>query len=164
MSGDANRSAREQHNSGVGDIAEWYTPAWVLDGLGKFDLDPCAVHHRRTAKRRYFVNGLSKPWNGRVWLNPPYGTALREWLKRLTEHDNGVALVPARTDTVWFHELVFGHAWAVLFLKGRIQFERADGRRRSGSPFPSCLVAYGRANVASLLECGFDGRIMRLDI
>lgn len=82
---------------------EWYTPKWIIDALGGFDLDPCAPSERfYTAERCYTksINGLSQNWEGRVWLNPPYKNPLiGKFMKRLAEHGNGIALVFNRMDT-----------------------------------------------------------------
>jgi len=84
-------------------------------------------------------------------MNPPYGTATSEWLGRMAEHNNGIALIFARTETEMFFKYVWGRAAALLFLKGRVHFHRRDGaipsskgKAGSGGPgAPSVLVAYG---------------------
>ncbi len=133
----------------------WLTPPGILQPLGTFDLDPCApaVRPWDTATRHISLptDGLEAEWSGRVWLNPPFGAKAAAWLRKLKQHGNGIALIPARTETSMFYESVWGGADAVLFLRGRPHFHRADGTRapfNSGAPI--CLVAYGRANVDSL--------------
>jgi len=96
--------------------------------------------------------GTYKP---RIWLNPPFGREAVKWLRRMAEHGNGIALIPARTETAMFYECVWGVADAVLFLKGRPHFHFVDGRRapfNSGAPI--CLVAYGVANRDALISSG----------
>lgn len=84
---------------------EWFTPPELIKALGEFDLDPCSPVNRPwdTAKKHYTkeVDGL---WEGRVWLNPPYGKETFKWIERLAHHGDGIALIFARTDTKGFHE------------------------------------------------------------
>jgi hypothetical protein len=134
---------------------EWLTPPQVIHALGEFDLDPCAPIKRPwdMAREHYTImdNGLAKPWNGRVWLNPPYGQETGKWLARLADHGNGIALVFARTETRMFFEHVWPKADAVLFIDGRLHFHHADGTRAAAnSGGPSVLIAYGLANVIAL--------------
>lgn len=132
---------------------EWLTPPRLVDRLGYFDLDPCSPVARPwpTATRHYTVedNGLVLPWEGRVWLNPPY-SAVGLWMQRLANHGNGVALVFARTETRWFFDFVWSKANAVLFLKGRLSFCHVSGEQGKPAPAPSVLVAYDEANACSL--------------
>ena len=134
---------------------EWLTPPEILYSLGDFDLDPCAPAVRPwvTARQHYTVqdDGLSKPWFGRVWCNPPFGREAIKWLHRMKEHGNGIALIPARTETAMFYETVWGSADGVLFLKGRPHFHYVDGRRADfNSGAPIALVAYGTDNLDTL--------------
>ena len=80
---------------------EWLTPPEIIKALGSFELDPCSPINRPwdTAAKHYTIedNGLSLPWHGRVWMNPPYGDATEMWMQRLAEHGNGIALIFART-------------------------------------------------------------------
>lgn len=147
---------------------EWLTPPELVRALGSFDLDPCAPVSGpwALAKTCYTVhdNGLKKPWEGRVWLNPPYGLEAAEWLARLADHRNGIALIFARTETAMFFDHVWNSADAVLFLRGRLTFHHADGRRAErNSGAPSCLVAYGGANVASLARSKIPGKLIHLE-
>ena len=148
----AHQSARMKND-------EWLTPPEILRPLGRFDLDPCAPITRPwdTAMHHYTVldDGLSKPWAGRVWCNPPFGREAVKWLRRMAQHGNGIALIPARTETAMFYEAVWDSADAVLFIKGRPHFHFVTGERapfNSGAPI--CLVAYGQSNVQSLLDSG----------
>lgn len=138
---------------------EWLTPPEVLAALGAFDLDPCApiIRPWDTASKHYTIedDGLMKKWHGRVWCNPPFGTEAVKWLRRMVEHGNGIALIPARTETKMFYECIWGAADAVLFMKGRPHFHYVDGRKApANSGAPICLVAYGIANVAALERSG----------
>jgi len=132
----------------------WETPQTLLECLYRvfqFDLDPCSpTRHRRSAPVKatmhYTVqdDGLSLPWYGTVFVNPPYGRDLPDWIaKAHTEVRHGntqtvVALVPARTDTHYWHEHIAGHA-TVFFLRGRLRF----GNSKQSAPFPSALVIWG---------------------
>ena len=138
---------------------EWLTPPEILRALGAFDLDPCApvVRPWETAAKHYTVadDGLSKPWAGRVWCNPPFGREAVKWLRKMRDHGNGVALIPARTETAMFYETIWGAAAGVLFLKGRPHFHYADGRRAAfNSGAPIALIAYGSANLDALRNSG----------
>lgn len=116
---------------------EWYTPKWVFYELGTaFDLDPSSPHDFETfvpAKTKYtiFDNGLNKPWFGRVWLNPPYGTEIVVWIDRLIDHGNGIALVFCRTDTRWCQNAIKA-ASAMLLVAGRIQFVPGNENKSKG--------------------------------
>ena len=119
--------------------------------FGKFDLDPCAARKSRTRVRArvHFTeedDGLSLPWHGVVFVNPPYGRTLGLWVaKAHHEVQEGrartvVALLPARPDTAYWHKHVAGRA-TVYFLRGRLRF--SDGEQ--SAPFPSALVVCGAA-------------------
>lgn len=134
---------------------EWLTPPDILAALGDFCLDPCAPIARpwEMASQHYTVNdnGLRQEWRGRVWLNPPFGREAVKWLRRLVEHGNGIALVPARTETNMFYECVWGKADGVLFVRGRPHFHYVDGSRAAfNSGAPICLIAYGEDNLRVL--------------
>jgi len=144
---------------------EWLTPPDLLAALGPFDLDPCACPEPRpwpTAAVHYVKenDGLSKPWRGRAWLNPPYGgpSVIGPWMRRMVVHGKGTALIFARTETEVFFETVWGAAAAVLFLRGRLYFHRPDGARaRANAGAPSCLVAYGAEDAERLGNSGISG-------
>jgi len=131
----------------------WETPQDFFDELNKelnFNLDPCAFHE--TAKCKYYYtkdeDGLTKDWGGsRVFCNPPYGTEIKKWVKKCYEEsqkpDTGVvALIPARTDTQYFHNFIYKKPNVeIRFIKGRLKF----GGKQKGSgpaPFPSMVVVF----------------------
>lgn len=131
----------------------WETPRELLEILtavfGRFDLDPCAPRKTRgRVKARIHLtqedDGLSLPWQGTVFVNPPYGRTLSAWVtKAHREVREGrartvVALLPARPDTSYWHAHVAGHA-AVYFLRGRLRFGDGD----QAAPFPSALAVWG---------------------
>ena len=144
-----------EHQSPTMKNDEWLTPPDILDKLGDFDLDPCApvVRPWDTADWYYTANedGLTQHWFGRVWCNQPFGREAVKWLAKMRDHGNGIALIPARTETAMFYETVWGHADAVLFIKGRPHFHYVDGTRaKFNSGAPICLVAYGDENRRTL--------------
>ena len=146
---------------------EWLTPPWLIEALGKFDLDPCApiIRPWDTAKKHFTIadNGLNKEWFGRVWLNPPYGRKTDFWLARMADHNRGTALMFARTETNMFFEHIWNSASALLFLKGRISFHHANGTlaNHSGGA-PSVLIAYGEEDFHALKSCGLEGKFISL--
>ena len=148
------------HELPVGETNEWYTPPAIFDALGiEFDLDPASpgkeiVSWIPAAKHLTILeDGLSCPWDGRVWLNPPYGKNTPGWLQRLAEHRNGIALVFSRTDTEWFHKYV-PQADAVCFIRGRIRFIKATGGIGGSPGAGSILLAFGRRCAEVVSECG----------
>lgn len=129
---------------------EWYTPRHVVDAvlrtMGTIDLDPCAEKGRRIPAAAHLTkqdDGLSHPWKGRVYMNPPYGDGIGEWTaklradfdaRRVTE---AVALVPARTETDWWEKL---GAEFICLIHGRLKFSDGD----TAAPFPSAAVYLGK--------------------
>ena len=140
---------------------DWLTPPEILRALGRFDLDPCSPVGRPwdTAALHYNVhdNGLMKPWEGRVWLNPPYGSETERWMRRLATHGNGVALIFARTETKTFFPWVWEHATGMLWIKGRLSFYTKEGRQGGTAGAPSVLIAYGQENAECIKTCGIVG-------
>ena len=140
----------------------WLTPPEIISALGPFDLDPCAppIMPWPTAANKFTPadDGLTQSWRGRVWLNPPYSREARQWIARLAQHGNGIALVFARTETSWFMETIWRSATACLFIKGRIHFHYEDGTRApANAGAPSVLVAYGDLNADILRASGISG-------
>ncbi len=149
------------HQRAVGGTDEWLTPPGLLQRLGPFDLDPCSPVQRPwdTARRHYSAldNGLHQPWEGRVWLNPPYSTA-EAWLQRLAKHGHGTALIFARTETASWQQWVWPQASAILFLRGRLKFHLPTGGLAAGNAgAPSALVAYGPSDAERLLQSRLSG-------
>jgi len=128
---------------------EWETPQDLFDDLEKvyrFDLDVCATQMNAKCKKYYTKkdNGLIQEWfqDGRVaWMNPPYGREIGAWLQKAclaaVTGMTVVCLLPARTDTAWFHEYVAGTA-EITFLRGRLKF----GGCKNSAPFPSMIAVY----------------------
>lgn len=163
------------HQSPNAKSTTYLTPRGILAPLGYFDLDPCAAPSPRpwpTAARHIELpeDGLSAEWSGRVWCNPPFGREAAAWLVKMAVHGNGIALVPARTETAMFYRSVWGVADGVLFLRGRPHFcAGADCTVRHGKktirvlwgePFPFnsgapiALIAYGATNAEVLQASG----------
>lgn len=118
--------------------------------------------HEKTLVHSVSVDGLKEKWFGRVWLNPPYGRAQDPWLEKMAAHGNGIALIPAATGTERWEKLVFPHATAICFVRGRIQFCLPDGTPATNNMHDSALVAYGEHNVIVLQESGL-GHVVRLE-
>lgn len=159
------------HQSARSETDTWFSPPALLEALGgadSFDLDPCSHDGRPwdTARAHYTQedNGLLLPWWGRVWLNPPYSIALiTRFLARMAEHDRGVALIFARTETDPFHRYVWGAASGLLFLRGRLNFHREDGTRaEANGGAPSVLIAYGDDDRDILAAAPIDGAFVPL--
>ena len=126
----------------------WATPQDFFDKcsaeFGPFDLDACASEENHKAPHYFTVadNGLAQDWAGRVWMNPPYGRTIKDWMsKAYSSALSGgaqivVCLVPARTDTAWWHD--FAAKGEVRFIRGRLKF----GGHKNSAPFPSALVIF----------------------
>jgi len=136
---------------------DWGTPQSFFDYVENkfqitFGLDACASAHNYKVSSYYDEekDALSRPWYGNVWLNPPFGKGgklQREFLIKASEQTRTgncyvYALIPARTDTLLFHEIIMKEASAVYFIKGRLNFEHDDRTPRGSSPFPSMLVIF----------------------
>lgn len=126
----------------------WETPQDFFDKLNaefKFNLDVCATN-ANTKCRLYYdqdMDGLAQTWKGNVWMNPPYGRGvIKKWMaKALHEVEAGhakivVCLVPARTDTAWWHD--YAVKGEIRFLRGRLRFSNA----KQFAPFPSAVVIF----------------------
>ena len=132
---------------------EWETPQWLYDDLDLefgFDFDVCAT--KENAKHIDYYDkeddALSRPWycagNGRYpatcWMNPPHGRTISRWMKKAYEESQlgatVVCLIPARTDTKWWHE--YALKGEIRFLRGRLKF----GGHKNSAPFPSAIVIF----------------------
>lgn len=134
------------HFSSKSDL--WSTPQELFDQLNQefsFTVDVCAT--RDNAKVESFftkeVDGLVQDWGGqRCWMNPPYGREIGKWIKKASESEFVVALLPARTDTKWFHDYIYGKR-EIRFLRGRLKF----GVSQNSAPFPSMVVVFDNRKV-----------------
>jgi hypothetical protein len=149
---------------------EWYTPKEIVDTLGEFELDPCAAAAEfrlwDTAKEHITKeqNGLTYDWGGRrIWLNPPYSQPLlTQFVKKMVENDNGIALLFNRCDNTMFHDLIFPNATAILFMRRRIKFYKPDGTRGDSPGCGSILIAFNDNNARILEKCGIEGKFIKL--
>lgn len=151
------------HQKTVGDSQSWITPLWIIQALGPFDLDPCGAYPRpwHCADHSFTRDGLSKPWHGRVWLNPPFDRyEVAKWVRKLAKHGNGTALLHARTEAEWF-EPVWAKAGAILFLADRLYFHHPDGTRaKANSGAPACLCAFGAYDTERLKTSAVAGYLV----
>ena len=125
----------------------WATPQDFFDELNEefeFTLDPCATPDNAKCAKFFTKeqDGLKQDWSGeRVFCNPPYGRVIGAWVKKC--HDEAqkgtlvVMLIPARTDTSYFHDYIY-HKAEIRFIRGRLKF----GGASQGAPFPSMVVIY----------------------
>jgi len=128
--------------------SEWETPQQLFNELNAefhFTCDVCASPQNAKC-RTYFTkeeNGLVQLWEGVCWCNPPYGRGIADWIKKALRHTvQGVIIVmllPARTDTRWFHDFIYKSIHTeIRFLRGRLKF----GGSRNCAPFPSMIVVF----------------------
>lgn len=129
----------------------WGTPQTLFDELNSefhFSLDVCAIPENAKCEKYYSpeVDGLRQSWivsNGAVWCNPPYGREIGKWVQKASETatcgQTIVMLLPARTDTKWFHEYIYKKDFVeIRFLRGRLKF----GNSENSAPFPSMVVVF----------------------
>ena len=121
----------------------WSTPQDFFEGLDKefgFTLDVCATDENAKCAN-YFTketDGLKQEWSGVCWMNPPYGREIKQWMKKASEsRATVVCLVPARTDTAWWHDYA-NKAEEIRFIRGRLKF----GDSKNSAPFPSAVVIF----------------------
>ena len=128
-----------------GGSGEWSTPRWLFEEWNKkykFTIDVCASIKNRKCDRYIDkkTDALFQKWIGTIWMNPPYGRDVIKWVRKAYRtFESGhtvVCLLPASTDTKWFHE--FCLRGNVTFLRGRVKF---GGSKRT-APFPSMIVEF----------------------
>ena len=126
----------------------WGTPQQFFDELNKefgFDLDPCALPSNAKCDRFFTPeeDGLAQNWGGaRVFCNPPYGKDISKWVRKSYEESKKpntlvVMLLPARTDTAYFHDYIY-HKAEIRFVRGRLHFNES----KNSAPFPSMVVIF----------------------
>jgi len=127
---------------------EWETPQEVFkewDEIYNFNLDVCATEKNKKCSNYFSIkeNGLNQEWKGSCWMNPPYGREIGLWMKKAYESALGgavvVCLVPARTDTKWWHD--YAMKGKIVFLKGRLKFNN----HKNSAPFPSAVVIFDKS-------------------
>lgn len=133
---------------------EWYTPRYILDLvveiLGSIDLDPCSNPEKTVPATTHYClpeqDGLILPWKGTVFLNPPYGKYVSDWIVKFSQEQkkelgNTILLLPARVDTRWYQMIEYN---VEMRFKGRVKFEPADPtQKRNPAGFPSVLLYWG---------------------
>jgi phage N-6-adenine-methyltransferase len=124
----------------------WSTPQNFFDLLNEefnFTIDVCAIPENAKCEKFFTpeINGLKQEWKGVCWCNPPYGREIGKWVEKAyiasTLGATVVMLLPARTDTKWFHEYIYNKA-EIRFVKGRLKF----GNSKTAAPFPSMVVVF----------------------
>lgn len=131
---------------------DWETPQWLfdeLDSVHHFTLDPCSTHENAKCAKHYTEedDGLAQSWEGEtVFCNPPYGRGIGEWVRKCSDeskHAKVVMLIPARTDTAYFHDYIY-HKAKTTFIRGRLKFEVGGGRfSKRTVPVDDCRVLGG---------------------
>lgn len=133
---------------------DWETPVELfstLDDVFHFSLDVAANERNKKCDMFYSINedGLKKSWKqvgGAVWCNPPYGREIGKWVEKAYKesllHDTTIVLlIPARTDTAYFHEYIYRKA-DIFFIRGRLKFLDENKKEQNSAPFPSMIVVY----------------------
>ena len=132
------------------DDCEWYTPPEILELIYQvmdIDLDPASPYPANVLARKHYhkgINGLTKPWSGNIYLNPPYGRDVAQWIQKLSAEyhsgrtKNAILLIHAKTDTRWFCTIA-DMAAEICAWRGRISFQSPDGKKGKGT-FPSLLI------------------------
>ena len=127
----------------------WATPQEFYDKLNaefQFTLDPCATSQNAKCEKYYTrkEDGLKQNWQGETgFCNPPYGRVIKDWVKKCYEESRKenttvVMLIPARTDTSYFHDYIYNKAKEIRFIRGRLKF----GNAKNSAPFPSMVVVF----------------------
>ena len=142
------------HETSVGKSDEWWTPKWLFEALGlSFYLDPCG--HRKAFVPALHIytkadDGLSRPWTGSVFLNPPYSDTAAWVDKFLAEPCTGITLTFARMGSSWAQKLLSREDIAILFLNKRVHFFPGEGQHVSSPGADSMLCAVGEAEIKAL--------------
>ena len=133
---------------------DWYTPKWIFDALGvEFDLDVCSPEGGTglvPAKRFYTIDddALVQPWDGFVWMNPPYSNPT-PFMNKFIEHGNGISLVPV-SKAKWFAR-VWDEAHTLCIVPPNLKFERPDGKAAQ-IMFQCILVGMGQTATSTLVR------------
>jgi len=148
----------------IGASDEWYTPKYIFDAMGaRFTLDVAApeggaphvpaIDHITKAQ-----NGLEMPWEGFVWMNPPFGgrNGLVPWLDRFFAHGDGIALTTDRTSAPWWQDAA-RRSDLILFTAGKVKFERPDGSIGNAPGNGTTLFAVGDCAIWALHRAAVNG-------
>lgn len=163
-----NTNFETKFGGGKSATVEWYTPPYIIEALGNdFDLDSCAPKKDwYTAKKRFTKedDGLVQDWKGFVFLNPPYSNpTIKLFMGKLSEHNNGIALIYARVGNTMFHEFVWNKASSIYFLRKRIKFIDEHGKEGGSPGTDSCFVAYGSKADNILKNLSLSGKYIKLN-
>lgn len=146
---------------------DWGTPQDLFDALNEefnFTLDPCADNNNHKCAKYYTIeqDGLAQSWAGEtVFCNPPYSRKTKtnavklHGCKNVTKRQPRgivvVMLIPARTDTIMFHDYILGKA-EIRFIKGRVNFEIDGQKSKDPAPFPSMIVVFNGKQPTSAVK------------
>lgn len=127
---------------------EWSTPIDIFNELNRefnFTLDPCSTKENAKCDKFFTIedNGLLQDWSQDVvFMNPPYGREIKDWIKKAYEESKKgsivVCLIPSRTDTKYWHDYIFKYAYDIRFIRGRLKF----GDVKTPAPFPSAIIVF----------------------
>ena len=138
---------------------EWYTPKYIFDALGvHFSMDVAgdlACPHQSVPANWALSDGLNQPWQGIVWMNPPFGgrNALWPWVEKFIDHGNGIALVPDRTSAPWWQKLAKGSD-GIVFVSPKVKFLDENGQQGKSPSNGITLHAIGYLATVHLSNCG----------
>lgn len=163
-----NTNFETKFGCGKAATVEWYTPPYILEALGNdFDLDPCAPKKDWYTAKKCFTkedDGLVQDWKGFVFLNPPYSQPeLKLFVKKISEHGNGIALIYSKVGNTMFHEFVWDKAPSIYFLRKRIRFIDINGEEGRSPNANNCFVAYGGKADGILKNLSLPGKYIKLN-
>lgn len=163
-----NTNFETKFGGGKSATVEWYTPPYIIEALGNdFDLDPCAPKKDWCTAKKCFTkedDGLVQDWKGFVFLNPPYSNpTIKLFMGKLSEHNNGIALIYARVGNTMFPEFVWNKASSIYFLRKRIKFIDEHGKEGGSPGTDSCFVAYGSKADNILKNLSLSGKYIKLN-
>ena len=143
------------HWESAGKSDEWWTPKYVFSALDcKFDQDVAAPFdgaNNVPCHGWFYTRSLEISWDGFIWMNPPFGgrNGIVPWLDKFFRHGNGIALTPDRTSATWWQDAAH-KSDAVLFIHGKVKFERPDGTIGKQPSNGTTLFAIGKRGVEAL--------------
>lgn len=161
-----NTNFETKFGCGKAATVEWYTPPYILEALGN-DFDPCAPKKDWYTAKKCFTkedDGLVQDWKGFVFLNPPYSQPeLKLFVKKISEHGNGIALIYSKVGNTMFHEFVWDKATSIYFLRKRIRFIDINGEEGRSPNANNCFVAYGGKADGILKNLSLPGKYIKLN-